>query len=75
MKKKPNKSLGKYIRAQRKKLGISQDALANGLNMQQNGISKMEQGEYVNMEYYADRLDVLLQLPPGTVTRKINRGK
>jgi len=58
-------ALGKAVRDQRKKVGLSQDAVADRLNIQQNAISAIEQGRYGGVGPYIGRLEEMLRVPPG----------
>ena len=66
-----NKAIGKVLKVLRKNKGLSQEAVAEYLNISQSAYSRIETGESNSWTFFYEKLCFYYKVKPATIFKKI----
>lgn len=68
-----NQAIGKTLKAHRKNKGLSQETVAEYLNISQSAYSRIENGESNSWTFHFEKLCNFYEIKPATMFKKITK--
>lgn len=68
-----NQAIGKTLKAHRKNNGLSQETVAEYLNISQSAYSRIENGESNSWTFHFEKLCNFYEIKPATMFKKITK--